>query len=761
MAVVKNLLVRAGADFSAMRKEMQKAQTNLQQFKTGMNRTLRGIGTALATLGIGTVIKDAVKSAMDVEAAVGQINRTMGSSAQAFTDWANSGAKAFGMGRADAIKFGAVYSNLVSGFAADTATTMKYTQDLLKASAVVASSTGRSIDDVMERIRSGMLGNTEAIEDLGINVNVAMIESTKAFNQFANGKSWEQLGFHTQQTIRYFAILEQSAKKYGTALAVNTNTRQLQFIAQLKDLQLSLGQAFLPIYNAVLPALTSMAQALANTMNVVAQFMQALFGAETQAQTKATEQQAAAVGNLGDAYKAAGKAARGSIAGFDKINALSKSSAVGGAGGGGLNPSVPVPNAGAFGTVTNEVSQKIQEMANKIKEAFKSMADDANVKKLIEAYGDLKTSLKEFGEAISEFMQNPHVQTIGKWIADTLSGSFFNARISDMKIAAGVLEGWAGFFQILDGIISLDFNKVKEGFANWASGIGKTTEGFIQIFSPSLAEKFAAFRTRVGEVWTEIKNINWAEIKDKIVKTWDDLKTETGAKWEDFKNFLSAKWLAVKNFIDWNLIKNAVINRWEEMKTTTGLKWDAFKTFVKQKWEAISKIDLSSVGAAIKKAWGQIKTDTGTIWNQIANTIKNSINTVIDGINRFINKVNGIKIKVPSVKAFGKEIIPGLSIGIPKIPQIPRLARGALAYGPTLAMVGDNPGASTDPEVISPLSKLEGMMNNGEVVSVLRSILQAVRENKTAVVARDDVGRAARDFINDEARRGRNPLPAL
>src|SRR5690606_14321425 len=124
------------------------------------------------------------------------------------------------------------------------AQTAQYTQDLLQASAVVASYTGRTMEDVLDRIRSGLLGNTEAIEDLGINVNVAMIEATDAFRRFAGDRSWNQLDFRTQQTIRYFAILEQAAQKYGTEIAQNTTTRQAMFTAQLKEVQLALGQAF-------------------------------------------------------------------------------------------------------------------------------------------------------------------------------------------------------------------------------------------------------------------------------------------------------------------------------------------------------------------------------------------------------------------------------------------------------------------------------------------------------------------------------------
>jgi hypothetical protein len=45
--------------------------------------------------------------------------------------------------------------------------------------------------------------------------------------------------------------------------------------------------------------------------------------------------------------------------------------------------------------------------------------------------------------------------------------------------------------------------------------------------------------------------------------------------------------------------------------------------------------------------------------------------------------------------------------------KVPALAAGGLAFGPTLAMVGDNNNASIDPEVVAPLSKLKAMMGGG------------------------------------------------
>lgn len=51
---------------------------------------------------------------------------------------------------------------------------------------------------------------------------------------------------------------------------------------------------------------------------------------------------------------------------------------------------------------------------------------------------------------------------------------------------------------------------------------------------------------------------------------------------------------------------------------------------------------------------------------------------------------------------------------------IPALAQGGLAYGPTMAMVGDNRNAAIDPEVVAPLSKLKDMMGGGVVEVVGR-----------------------------------------
>jgi hypothetical protein len=54
-------------------------------------------------------------------------------------------------------------------------------------------------------------------------------------------------------------------------------------------------------------------------------------------------------------------------------------------------------------------------------------------------------------------------------------------------------------------------------------------------------------------------------------------------------------------------------------------------------------------------------------------------------------------------------------IGLIAAQPIPALAKGGLAFNPTMAMVGDNPGSRIDPEVIAPLSKLHEYMGDRNV----------------------------------------------
>ena len=348
--------------------------------------------------------------ALEVAASINQIKRQMGESSQTFLKWVNDNANAMNMGVGEATKYGAVYSNLFSGFIKDSNKLSAYTAKMLQTSAVVAEGSGRSITDVMERIRSGLLGNTEAIEDLGINVNVAMIQSTEAFKRFANGQSWDQLDYQTQQQIRLMAILEQATAKYGTTLSQSVNGRISLFKSLLKDAALNVGNAFLPIINAVMPVLNSFAMVLKNVTAKLAEFIALMFnkkatvkdggiagavgnmngamqeaaggaGDLADAMGDADDASGGLADNLGDSAKNAKKAVKEllGLAGFDEINLLNKKDdsddggSGGSGGGGGKGGKGKGGGGGPFKDILPEVA--LTDMDNQFKSIFDGLGD--------------------------------------------------------------------------------------------------------------------------------------------------------------------------------------------------------------------------------------------------------------------------------------------------------------------------------------------------------------------------------------------------
>lgn len=192
------------------------------------------------------------KSAIETETAMQQVYRIYGEAAESIKDFAENKALDYNMSASEAYKYSQIYGNLIQSITDDQTENAEQTQKLLKASSVIASATGRSMEDVMDRIRSGLLGNTEAIEDLGVNVNVALLETTDAFKQIAGDKSWEQLTFQEQQQIRLLGILEQTSKKYGDEVQKNTASSIQKLTARTKNLTSSLGKKLLPVANDLL-----------------------------------------------------------------------------------------------------------------------------------------------------------------------------------------------------------------------------------------------------------------------------------------------------------------------------------------------------------------------------------------------------------------------------------------------------------------------------------------------------------------------------
>lgn len=497
MATLDELKVMIDAEIAPFRKKMKEVENQVKGTSDRVkNATAKvreqssSIGSAFGKLAkfagfaiLGKKLLDvgmySTQTALEVSASMNQIKRQMGESSQSFLKWVNDNANAMNMGVGEATNYGAVYSNLFSGFIKDTNKLSAYTAKMLQTSAVVAEGSGRSITDVMERIRSGLLGNTEAIEDLGINVNVAMIKSTEAFKRFSNGQSWQQLDYQTQQQIRLMAILEQATAKYGDTLSNSVNGRISLFKSLMKDAALNLGNSMLPIINAIMPVLNSFAMVLKNVTAKLAEFIALMFNKKATVKDgvggavgdmgNAMKDAASGAGDLADAVDDAGDSAGGladnlgdsaknakkaakellGLLGFDEINILQKpkDDDAGGSGGGGKGGKGKGGGGGPFKDILPEV--ELTDMDNKFKSIFDGLGD--KLKGLFDLFKKgfdaafrpegikrIKTALDQIAKTMGEIATDPRVVNAFNRMAEKIAYALGQVTGSITTIGLGI-----------------------------------------------------------------------------------------------------------------------------------------------------------------------------------------------------------------------------------------------------------------------------------------------------------------------------------
>ena len=124
--------------------------------------------------------------------------------------------------------------------------------------------------------------------------------------------------------------------------------------------------------------------------------------------------------------------------------------------------------------------------------------------------------------------------------------------------------------------------------------------------------------------------------------------------------------------------------------------WTMLKQKAMEIWQAIVGA-LQGYAKNLTDAWNNLwsgmTSTVGKAWDAVMQTIKNSINWIIEKINFVINQVNSIASKISGT----------VGAKAPQIPTIPMLAEGGIVNRPTLAMIGEA-GA----EAVIPLSKMAG-----------------------------------------------------
>lgn len=762
-----------------MQTGLNKAQKSLSNFQRNVSSIMGKVAGIFAAIKIGELIKDGVEDAMSVETSIENINRTMQGSAKAFGDWVKSQSQAYGMSIQEGYKYGSTYSNLISSFQSNTKEIANSTQELMKATSIIASKTGRTFEDTAERIRSGMLGSTEAIEDLGVYTQVSMLQSTEAFKELANGKSWQQLNFQTQQQIRLAAILEQTYARYGNTLADTTQTRHNQFIASLKNVQLTLGQAFLPIYNAILPPLTTFMNALSKAISIIAQFTTTLFGKPkaAQQQTESIASQTSAVSGLGDSLDDTADSANNakkaikSLAGFDEINTLNQSSgssgSSGGSSGGGIDTSGLDLGEGGFLSSVTEVSEKIQAFADKIKKCFSTLKEFIITNKdvIISALAGIAAAFTTYFVLSNWSAIIAGIQGAFSALGAAIGG--ISWPIVAISAVIGLLVGnivylWRTNEQFRDSVIEV-WNNIKEFINTVTTDIGTILTNLWDKYGKTLIKNikdfFGTIQSFILNAWENVIKPIITNALEMLTWLWD--KHLKGLV-EELGEFIMK--LANGALEIWNKFISPIVNFL--VKTLGPIFVTIFNYIVDSVGTAIAVISdiakslLRTFGGIIdflvgvftgnwRKAWEGVRNIFKGIFDGLVSIVKWPLNMIIDLVNAAISGINTM------IKTINK--VPGVNIS--SIPTIPKLAKGGIIDSPTIAMVGE-----AGKEAVMPLEN-----NTGWITDLASKVADRMPQGSnsttsdvpieiTLQIGSTKLGKVVIDSINKVQRQAGKPL---
>lgn len=377
--------------------------------------TLRKIGGMVAmAFGTAALInfgKESIKLASDIEEVQNVIDVTFGNGAAQIEEFAKSAAEAFGLSELSAKQYAGTMGAMLKSSGLATGAAQEMSTTLAGLAGDLASFYNLDTDTAFEKIRSGISGETEPLKQLGINMSVANLEAY-ALSQGIT-KSYNAMSQAEQVLLRYNYLLSVTTDAQGDFARTSGSFANQIRILQLNfdQLRIAVGNALIPIAQAVLPGINAIISALTKLATVFSQVTALLFGKSAQvkatsgiatsagAAADATDRLAESTAGAGSAAKQAAKDLKGVLAGFDELNILATSAAdsTNGGAGGGIDTSIPeIPS---FESEIEETSQ-LEEAFSSLGELFIKTLDD-----MIAAIPGLRDALLGFAADFNEFNQ--------------------------------------------------------------------------------------------------------------------------------------------------------------------------------------------------------------------------------------------------------------------------------------------------------------------------------------------------------------------
>lgn len=841
-------------------KSLNAVQEQANSVSNKMSAKLKKLGSAVvAAFSVAAVKKfgqQCIESAAEVNAANSQFEQTFGSMQSQAESAIATVSKNSGILKTRLQGVGTSIYAFAKTTGMDSADALNMMQEALQVTADSEAYYDRSLEDTAESLKSFLKGNFENDAALGLSCT----ETTR--NAAANklyGKSFTELS-ESQKQLTLLEMVKDANKLSG---AIGQASRESDGWENVTgNLKESWNQLLAVIGKPILQVATNIVQKLSSAITKLTEYAKnavnslselfnwggddtadSISAAASSAENLSSEAESSSesLENVADSSEKA----KNSVAGFDKLNVITKSDS------GGSDTSASSASASNGTSVANTV---VKDTNSGVSGAFKNLYENSGFKGFVQNVqkGINKVDWSAIGKNCESIFKNSvpvaqnylkQVQKVGKSAFGAV-GSFVGGVVQvsgkRLQTLTGGVAKWLdkdkdkinGFITTIGDNFCKGYDNLSTFFEKGFDVIGQSIDRVrpqVEDAISNILNGFTDFGGAVGTIFSEGFSlateslVKWidndgatiGEFFDNIQLQMADVMNFVGGVFSDIGNFLLGWWDGeggseiFQNVCDmflnigttlmnvyndwimpaWNFIVGVFQSAWtdclkpifEQLWTVFGKVCDCIATIwnnwlsplvnfisdtlapvfntvlrnIQSIFETVFRVIGDVVGGILKsfgglidfitgvfsgnweKAWNGIKDFFGGIWDGIWGIIKGFVNLIIDGINllwtgiytvvaAIVNTIGGIADAIGSI--FGQE----WGWSMPNEPVlIPHLATGGLVKAPTLAVVGDNAGANSgNPEVIAPLSKLQGMINtsNGEDTVILGEILSYLKK---------------------------------
>lgn len=433
--------------FQRFDREVSKAERSSGRLKGAIAKVgpLAAAGGAAAAAGFGLLAKSAVDAASDVSESLSKNRVLFRKYAKDVEQFAETSAKSYGISKRSALEYTGTFGNLFRALGETRKASADYSTDLVKLAADMASFNNTSIEDALEAIRSGLVGETEPLRRFGVNMNDATLQ-TEALRLGLIKNTKESLDPHTKALAANALIMKQTSAAHGdfqrTSGGLANQTRILK--AQLDDSAASLGRRLLPAALFVTKGLNGLVSAFSGS-------------------GKSSSGFARAVGRAVDVVRDLG---RWVVRAFNDVrDAFS---------GGNADATRLGRNVSS---TFRRVIDTVRDLGRSIARTFAGAGDDFAI----------------IGRAILKFYS----------VASSIFAGIIRRVLPGVKTAfQGFAEVVRGVVRVIAGVLSGDFSKVWQGLEGIVGGALKAVRGVIRASTAPIREAIAGLGRAIGSAFS-------------------------------------------------------------------------------------------------------------------------------------------------------------------------------------------------------------------------------------------------------------------